>query len=57
MNCNRAKQEIQKEYGVVQKKIHIIPYGNVQDFYKNEISKDGAREFLNLKKETLILLK
>jgi len=53
-HCNQAKREIQKIYEVSPKKIHIIPYGNVQEFYKNEISKDDAREFLNLKKETFI---
>lgn len=55
-HCNQAKKEIHSEFGTPQNKIYVIPIGNYIDGYKNEISKEKALKYLNLKKEDFIYL-
>ena len=55
-HCAYAKNEIQKIYGVSQKKIHIINIGNYYERYPNEISMEKAREYLNIKQDQFIFL-
>lgn len=55
-HCNQAKKEIQSEFGTPKNKIYVIPIGNYIDSYKNEISKEKALKYLNLKSEDFIIL-
>lgn len=38
------------------KKINVIPHGNYREFYKNQVSKSTARQFLNLNKDSFVYL-
>ena len=55
-HCNNAKKLVQKEFGVNPGKIHIIPHGNYIPSYKNTISRERAREKLNLNNDDFIFL-
>jgi len=55
-HCNQAKKEIQSEFGAPKNKIYVIPIGNYINGYKNEISKEKALKYLNLKSEDFIYL-
>ena len=55
-HCNQAKKEIQSEFDTPQNKIHVIPIGNYIDGHKNEISKDKALKYLNLKSKDFVYL-
>ena len=55
-HCDYAKNEFQKKFGASQKKIHVINIGNYHNRYKNEISMEKAREYLNIKRDQFIFL-
>ena len=55
-HCNRAKKIVQKELKIPQDKIYMIPHGNYLKGYKNEISKEKARDILSLGKKELVFL-
>lgn len=55
-HCTEGKKKFLIEYSVPLDKIHIVQHGNYLKCYKNEISKEEARKYLNLKKEDLIFL-
>lgn len=55
-HCKIAKRLVQKEFGVNPAKIHIIPHGNYIPSYKNTISRESAREKLNLNNDDFIFL-
>ncbi|KKN21938.1 hypothetical protein LCGC14_0920330 [marine sediment metagenome] len=55
-HCNEAKKEVQKEFRISPKKIYVIPHGNYLNCYLNKISKEKARDILNLKKNDFVFL-
>jgi len=55
-HCDNAKKLVQKEFGVNPAKIHIIPHGNYIHSYKKTISREKAREKLNLSSDDFIFL-
>ncbi len=55
-HCNQAKKEVQSEFGAPQNKIYVIPIGNYINGSKNEISKEKALKYLNLKSEDFVFL-
>ena len=55
-HCDYAKNEFQKKFGASQKKIYVINIGNYHNRYKNEISMEKAREYLNIKRDQFIFL-
>jgi len=55
-HCISAKVKISQEYKVSSNKIFVIPHGNYFQCYKNNITKEKARDKLNLKKEDFVFL-
>lgn len=56
-HCQNAKAEISKEFNIKKDhKIAVIPHGNFINYYPNSISKDEARNKLNLSKSKLTFL-
>jgi glycosyltransferase involved in cell wall biosynthesis len=55
-HCNEARDKIKNGYHINSKKIYVIPHGNYFNCYKNSISKNKAREYLNLNQNDFIFL-
>ena len=54
--CDQAKKLIEINYKKSPNKIHsLFSHGNYIDFYKNEISREEAREHLKLKTDDIVL--
>jgi glycosyltransferase involved in cell wall biosynthesis len=51
-----AKMTICNEYGIANEKVHIIPHGHYASFYRNEISKNEARDVLKIEKNDFVFL-
>ncbi|MGX5689275.1 glycosyltransferase [Arcticibacter tournemirensis] len=59
VHSKSIEREIKKRYKISVKKgkrINIIAHGNYRDFYKNQVSKEVAREFLHLDQDVFVYL-
>lgn len=56
VHCETSKCEIIKEFNIPETKITIIPHGNFIGFFKNNLSRNEAREILKISEEDLVFL-
>ena len=56
VHCNEARKQILNEYKPNPNKITVIPIGNYNNIYKNNISKEKARKNLKLDQNCFIFL-